>query len=310
MLHLEEIRQCLAQSGMLWRENENMAAHTTFRIGGPAALFVEVSSAQELSELMAKLHSLSVKPVIIGRGSNLLVSDKGIDAPVICVGEHFSQVSLSSAPERVAADGRTFVYAQSGASLTKLCRFCLEQGLSGLEFAYGIPGTVGGAIAMNAGAYGGEMKDVVVGAHHLTMDGTEKHLWNQELDFGYRHSFYTDHSACILGGWFALKPGSRDEIKALMDENLNKRQTKQPLEYPSAGSTFKRPVGNYASALIDQCGLKGRSVGGAQVSEKHAGFVINTGGATAQDVLDLVAVIQKVVKDQTGYDLECEIKLL
>jgi len=310
VLHMEEIRQCLAQSGMLWRENENMSAHTTFRIGGPAAFFVEPSAVEDLSMFLKKLHSLSVAPVIIGRGSDLLVNDKGIDAPVICMGEGFSEVFLCDAPNGMKDDGRVFVYAQSGASLTKLCRFCLEQGLTGLEFAYGIPGTVGGAIFMNAGAYGGEMKDVVVGANHLTMDGKQETLMGQQLEFSYRHSYYTDNCCCILGGWFALARSNRDEIKALMDENLNKRQTKQPLEYPSAGSTFKRPVGNYASALIDQCGLKGRSVGGAQVSEKHAGFVINTGGATAQDVLELVAEIQKVVKEKTGYELECEIKLL
>ena len=309
MLHLEEIKEYLKINNFEWREQEPMAPHTTFRIGGPAALFVEVNTAEPLSDLFTKLDSLNVTPVIVGRGSNLLVSDKGIDAPVVCLGEKFADVYLY--PEYAdKKDGKVYVYAQSGASLTKLCRFCLENGLSGLEFAYGIPGTVGGAIAMNAGAYGGEIKDMAVAADHITLSGKRERITGAQLDFGYRHSYYSDRNCCIVGAVFALEKGNKEEIKALMEENMHKRQTKQPLEYPSAGSTFKRPVGNYASALIDQCGLKGRSVGGAQVSEKHAGFVINTGNATAQDVLDLVKVIQSEVLEKTGYVLECEIKLL
>ena len=309
MLHIEEIKEYLKTNNFVWCEQESMIPHTTFRIGGPAALFIEATSAELLSGLFAKLSKLEVAPVIIGRGSNLLVSDKGIDAPVICVGEKFADVYLyESCNDK--QEGKVYVYAQSGASLTKLCRFCLENSLSGLEFAYGIPGTVGGAIAMNAGAYGGEVKDTVVAVDHLTLSGQQQRISGDELDFGYRHSYYTDHNCCIAGAVFALQTGNREEIRALMEENMHKRQTKQPLEYPSAGSTFKRPVGNYASALIDRCGLKGRSVGGAQVSEKHAGFVINTGNATAQDVLDLVKVIQDDVKEKTGYDLECEIKML
>ena len=286
-----------------------MTPHTTFRIGGPAALFVEVTSVEQLSGLLAKLCSLDVAPVVVGRGSNLLVNDCGIDAPVICFGENFSEVYLT---EDIGGgqEGKVNVYAQSGASLTKLCRFCLENSLSGLEFAYGIPGTVGGAVAMNAGAYGGEMKDIVTAVDHLTLNGTAERISGEEIDFGYRHSYYTDHNCCITGAVFALEKGCKEEIRSLMEENMHKRQSKQPLEYPSAGSTFKRPVGNYASALIDRCGLKGKSVGGAQVSEKHAGFVINTGNATAQDVLELVKVIQDIVKEKTGYNLECEIKML
>lgn len=309
MLHLEEIKEYLANNDCVWCENESMVPHTTFRIGGPAALFVEATSVQQLSGLLKQLDAFQITPVIIGRGSNLLVNDKGIDAPVIWMGEKFSDVCIV---EDFAnkQEGKTYVYAQSGASLTKLCRFCLENSLTGLEFAYGIPGTVGGAIAMNAGAYGGEMKDLVIAADHLTMTGEQQRIDADTLDFGYRHSYYTDHSRCILGAVFALEKGDRQQIRQLMEENMSKRQTKQPLEYPSAGSTFKRPAGNYASALIDQCGLKGTSVGGAQVSQKHAGFVINTGGATAQDVLGLVKVVQKCVEEKTGYRLECEIKVI
>lgn len=306
MLHLEEIKRFLTENAFIWREGEPMAPHTTFRIGGPAALFVEITDREGLGRLLALLGGLGVSPVVIGRGSNLLVRDEGIDAPVLCLGEGFAEVSLL--PEQ--QDGKTLVYAQSGASLTKLCRFCQQQGLSGLEFAYGIPGTVGGAVAMNAGAYGGEIKDTLLWAEHFTPDGREQRLAGAELALSYRHSFYTDHPAVILGACFALTPGEPLAILAAMEENMAKRRAKQPLELPSAGSTFKRPVGGYASALIDQCGLKGCTVGGAQVSRKHAGFVVNTGGATAKDVLDLVAVIQKNVKEQTGFALECEIKLI
>ncbi|MBP0963501.1 MAG: UDP-N-acetylmuramate dehydrogenase, partial [Oscillospiraceae bacterium] len=262
MLHIEEIKEYLKSNNFVWCEQESMVPHTTFRIGGPAALFIEASSAELLSGLFAKLSKLEVAPVIIGRGSNLLVSDKGIDAPVICVGEKFADVYLDESCND-KQEGKVYVYAQSGASLTKLCRFCLENSLSGLEFAYGIPGTVGGAIAMNAGAYGGEVKDTVVAVDHLTLSGQQQRISGDELDFGYRHSYYTDHNCCITGAVFALQTGNKEEIRALMEENMHKRQTKQPLEYPSAGSTFKRPAGNYASALIDRCGLKGRSVGGA-----------------------------------------------
>lgn len=306
MLHLEEIKRFLSENAFVWREREPMAPHTTFRIGGPAALFVEITEREKLGRLLALLHSLGVAPVVVGRGSNLLVRDEGIDAPVLCLGEGFSEVSLL--PEQ--QEGRRLVYAQSGASLTRLCRFCQQQGLSGLEFAYGIPGTVGGAVAMNAGAYGGEMKDTIVWAEHFTPGGREERLAGVELALSYRHSFYTDHPAVILGACFALVPGDPQAILAAMEENMAKRRAKQPLELPSAGSTFKRPVGGYASALIDRCGLKGCTVGGAQVSEKHAGFVVNTGGATAKDVLDLVAVIRKTVQEQTGFVLECEIKLI
>ena len=310
MQHLNEIKQFLHQSDLHWREGENMSLHTSFRIGGEAAVFIEPSSKTKLSALLKQLSGLQLEPVIIGRGSNLLVNDHGIDAPVICIGERFSDIWLQEPPQGITADGQVVVYAQSGASLTKLCKFCMDEGLTGLEFAYGIPGTVGGAICMNAGAYGGEMKDVVMAVEHLTMAGKEEILSGKELEFSYRHSYYSDHPCCISGGYFALAPGEKKEIRKEMDENMRKRQSKQPLEFPSAGSTFKRPEGNYASALIDQCGLKGVCVGGAQVSQKHAGFVINTGGATANDVLQLVQLIQKTVYDKTGYQLEYEIKIL
>ena len=307
MLNLDEIKSYLTLNRIQWKEGEKMSLHTTFRIGGPAALFIEPCDEAQLSGLLHFLHGLQAEPVVVGRGSNLLVADSGIDRPVICMGDSFSQINIVDRP---CEDGKTVVFAQSGASLTKLCRFCQENGLSGLEFAYGIPGTVGGAIYMNAGAYGGEMKDVVVGADYVTEDGTCRSAEAAELDFSYRHSCFTAMDYCITGGYFALTPGDKEAILSAMEENMHKRITKQPLDYPSAGSTFKRPVDNYASALIDRCGLKGFSVGGAQVSPKHAGFVINAGGATAKDVLELCEQVAAEVKKQTGYTLEKEIKLL
>ncbi|MBQ6626623.1 MAG: UDP-N-acetylmuramate dehydrogenase, partial [Ruminococcus sp.] len=185
--------------------------------------------------------------------------------------------------------------------------FAQTNSLAGLEFAYGIPGSVGGAVYMNAGAYGGEMKDVVTSVTHLTQDGDIVTLPLDELDFSYRHSVYKENNSIILSATIELKPGDKDEIKALMDDILNRRKTKQPLEYPSAGSVFKRPEGNFAGTLIEQCGLKGKTIGGAQVSEKHAGFIINVGGATCDDVLNLVKFVQETVQRETGYFLEREI---
>ena len=194
--------------------------------------------------------------------------------------------------------------------MAQLCQFACESGLSGLEFAYGIPGTVGGAVYMNAGAYGGEIKDVLQSVRFLDEDGTLRELPVERLSMSYRQSAFTDTGRVILSGEFALTPGDPAAIRAKMEDVLGRRRAKQPLEYPSAGSTFKRPEGNYASALIEQCGLKGRRVGGAQVSEKHSGFLINTGGATCRDVCALIEEVQQEVFRQTGYRLECEVKRL
>jgi len=202
------------------------------------------------------------------------------------------------------------VRAQSGASLAQLCTFALENSLSGLEFAYGIPGTVGGAVFMNAGAYGGEMKDVLLNSEYVSTDGTSGELDNEAMELSYRHSAYENSNLVITAASVRLAPADRNEIKSTMNDILARRKEKQPLEYPSAGSTFKRPEGNFAGALIEQCGLKGVSVGGAQVSEKHAGFIINRGGATAADILSLIKHVQARVKAQTGVSLETEIRLI
>lgn len=237
---------------------------------------------------------------VLGKGSNLLVSDRGIKGAVIYTGK---QCGISLTDENT-------VRAQSGASLAQLCTFALENSLSGLEFAYGIPGTVGGAVFMNAGAYGGEMKDVLLNSEYVSTDGTSGELDNEAMELSYRHSAYENSNLVITAASVRLAPADRNEIKSTMNDILARRKEKQPLEYPSAGSTFKRPEGNFAGALIEQCGLKGVSVGGAQVSEKHAGFIINRGGATAADILSLIKHVQARVKAQTGVSLETEIRLI
>ncbi|MBE6754298.1 MAG: UDP-N-acetylmuramate dehydrogenase, partial [Ruminococcaceae bacterium] len=232
-------------------------------------------------------------------GSNMLVDDNGIGGVVLRLDEQFCEITVSESG---------ILRAGAGATLSAMCHAALDASLTGLEFAWGIPGSVGGAAFMNAGAYGGEMKDVVVSCEYITPDGA----WNvynaDQCEFGYRTSVFQHQPYIITAVSVQLKPGDQREIRAQMDDILQRRKSKQPLELPSAGSVFKRPVGYYAGGLIEQCGLKGASVGGAQVSEKHAGFIVNKGGATCADVLGLVAHIQKTVLEQTGVTLECEIR--
>ncbi|MBC8569526.1 UDP-N-acetylmuramate dehydrogenase [Zongyangia hominis] len=278
-----------------------LSRYTTFHIGGPADVLIKPRSAEALAQVLRLCQETGTSKLILGKGSNLLVSDEGFAGAAICLDRPEGEIRLI---------GDDLIECDAGVSLKRLCTFAREQGLSGLEFAYGIPGSVGGAVYMNAGAYGGEMSDVLQSARHLDSEGREGCFAGEELKLSYRHSAYTDTDLCILSARFQLTPGDKGEIGAKMDDFLARRKSKQPLEYPSAGSTFKRPAGNYASALIDQCGLKGFRVGGAQVSEKHAGFVINTGGATCRDVKALIAKIQEKVKEQTGYCLECEVKMI
>ncbi len=277
-----------------------MASHTTFKIGGAARLVTEPKSANEIAQIVQKCNELGVRYMAIGNGSNLLVDDGGIDACVILLGKNFSDVRLLD---------DTTIYAEAGAQLIKVCRLALEEGLTGLEFAYGIPGSCGGAAFMNAGAYGGEMKDVLYKCDHITADGEKGELCGDELDLSYRHSAYYNNGCIVTGLYLKLKKGSKDEIKAKMDDLLGRRKDKQPLEFPSAGSTFKRPEGYFAGALIEECNLKGATVGGAQVSEKHAGFVINKGGATCRDVLDLCKKVSDTVYKNKGVKLEMEIRV-
>ena len=277
-----------------------MSLHTTFKIGGNARLVVYPQNEEQISELVKCAKAENVRLIAVGNGSNLLVDDDGIDACVLILGEPFSLIKL--------IDDET-IYAKAGAKLIALCRFAYEHSLSGLEFAYGIPGSAGGAAFMNAGAYGGEMKDVLYKCEHIDKNGDIGFLENDDLKLSYRHSAYYDNGAVITGLYLKLKKGEKSEIKEKMDDLIGRRRAKQPLEYPSAGSTFKRPEGYFAGALIEQCNLKGKSVGGAQVSEKHAGFVINKGGATCKDVLDLCKYCSDKVMEETGVKLEMEIRV-
>ena len=278
-------------------ENEPMSAHTTFKIGGAADVLITVGSIGELQTVLAACKADAVPYMILGNGSNLLVSDEGIEGAVIVLDGDFKEISV---------DG-TVVTAGAGAKLSRLCTVALENELSGLEFAYGIPGTVGGAMFMNAGAYGGEMKDVALSVTALTPDGEIVDYPAEALELGYRTSVFKKNDKIILFSKYNLHTGEREAIKAQMDDVMNRRKSKQPLEYPSAGSVFKRPEGAFAGTLIEQCGLKGKTVGGAQVSEKHAGFIINVGGATCGDVMELVRQVQDTVQRETGYYLEREI---
>ena len=284
--------------GCEYLAEEPMSRHTTFRIGGAAELFVSPSSTEMISALVKRCGELGVPVTFVGRGSNLLVSDEGIAGCVICLGQRFSAIRREG----------DFVVCQAGASLTELCRYALANSLGGLEFAYGIPGSVGGAIYMNAGAYGGEIKDVAAFVRHVAPDGRLERLEAGELGFGYRKSVYSQGKNCIVEVGFRLVPGDAEEIRVKMEELIARRRAKQPMELPSAGSVFKRPEGAFAGALIEKCGLKGRRVGGAMVSEKHAGFIVNVGGAACTDVEELVRVIKQEVRTGTGFELECEIK--
>ena len=281
--------------------NAPMKKYTSFKCGGNASVLITPDSSDSLQKIISYCYTKNVKPLIIGNGSNLLVTDNGIDNVVIKIGSKMSKIELID---------DTTIFCEAGASLKSLCMFALENSLSGLEFAYGIPGTLGGAVNMNAGAYGGEMKDVLFSCKHIDADGNIGELSQDELDLRYRGSVYTDNGFTIVSAIMKLKKAEMTDIKAAMDDKLQRRKDKQPLEYPSAGSTFKRPEGYFAGALIEESGLKGYTVGGAQVSEKHAGFVINKNKATATDVITLIKDVQKIVFEKHGVMLETEVKII
>lgn len=290
-------------------ENEPLSGYTTFRIGGPAELLVEAATEEELSALLGLLTSESIHHMLIGNGSNILFSDEGYDGVVILLDGDFMELEL---PDQIGApENRTVIRAGSAVRLSRLSSFAAENGLTGLEFACGIPGSTGGAVYMNAGAYGGEIKDTVLSVRLMRADGSEIFTRDAEhMDFGYRHSAVQDEGLIVLSADFALEKGDRDAIKAFMAELNKKRNSKQPVNFPSAGSTFKRPAGGYAAALIQDSGLKGFSVGGAQVSEKHSGFVINTGGATCRDVVTLMEKVRDKVLEDSGILLEPEVRII
>lgn len=282
------------------REYEPMSGHTTFRIGGPARLMALPKSDSEAEAAVGCAHRLGIAPFFMGNGSDLLVADRGYHGFVIKSVSGMATMSVKG----------NAITAGSGVLLARLANFALENGLTGLEFAHGIPGSLGGAITMSAGAYDGDMSMVVGEVCCLTQDGEREKVGGAQLDFAYRHSTFSDEKRFILGATLELKSGNASSIKALMEELGHRRRHKQPLDVPSAGSTFKRPAGYYASALIDECKLKGIQVGGAQVSTKHAGFIVNTGGATCEDVLALVELVRKTVLHETGVALELEIRTL
>lgn len=282
------------------RADEPMKNHTSFKIGGTADLFVTVSNKEQLDFVIRFARQENIPLFVLGNGSNLLVSDRGIRGTVLRLSGEFCDIGFHS-------DGS--IHCGSGAQLSKLCAFALENSLTGLEFAWGIPGSCGGAAFMDAGAYGGEMKDAVISCEHVDLStGEWGSFEGDELDFAYRHSVYSGGGYVITALNLRLEKGDKQAIRAKMDELMARRKDKQPLEYPSAGSVFKRPVGYFAGGLIEQCGLKGAQVGGAQVSPKHAGFIVNVGGATCEDVLGLIEKIQRTVREETGVELECEVR--
>lgn len=295
----EKVKAYCTKAGVYFRCDEPMRSHTSFRIGGRVPLFLVPKSVEELSALLPVLQP-NVPFFFLGKGSNLLIDDEGVDAAAIFLGKDFA---------RCTVEGDVLI-CEAGAPLAKACYTAYRNGLSGLEFAWGIPGSVGGAAYMNAGAYGGEMKDVVLYCDHLDENGNLCRIEAKELEYSYRHSFYTGKPLCIVRTAMKLAPKKREDIRARMDGLMERRKSKQPLEYPSGGSTFKRPEGAFAAALIEQCGLKGLTVGGAMVSEKHSGFLINYKNATCHDVLKLIEKVKGEVKRQTGYSLECEVMQL
>lgn len=296
----EKIRDYLPD--MTVERDVPMSRHTSFRIGGPARRMAFPESREQLVILLGLAEECGIRPFLLGRGTNLLVSDRGLDTLVIKTAERMTSIRR--------LDDVT-LEADVGVLLSRLAVYAQQAGLAGLEFAHGIPGSMGGAVCMNAGAYGGEMKQVLRSAAVLFPEEGIRTLSCEELNLSYRHSLLTEHpEAVVLYAEFELTPGDPEAIRAAMRELMAKRKASQPLEWPSAGSTFKRPEGHFAGTLIDQCGLKGLTVGGAQVSEKHAGFLINRGGATFADMAELIRQVQQRVLEETGVTLEPEVKIV
>ena len=303
---IETLRRALQQNALPFSEQEPLAAHTTFQIGGPAVFWCMPKDAAQLRSTLALCRANGARVYLLGNGSNTLFADEGYDGAVVDLrGLNFGPTAQAQ------PDGSTCLTAGAGLTLGRLCAAAQQQGLAGLAFACGIPGTLGGAVYMNAGAYGGEMKDVLESVTFLDSDLAERTLPAEELALGYRTSLFEQHPDwCILSATVRLQPGDSAAILAEMQDYLQRRKDKQPLEWPSAGSTFKRPQGAFAGKLIEDCGLRGFAVGGAQISEKHCGFVINRGGATCADVVRLTDQVKAIVLQKTGYTLEREIRVV
>lgn len=282
-------------------ENEPLKKHTSFKIGGNAEVYVMPETEEQIKEIILKCDEFQLKYYLLGNGSNVLFSDDTYNGVIISTIEKFNGIRQLS---------ETTFECDAGVKLTTLCNYALKNSFTGFECLYGIPGTVGGAIITNAGAYGGEVSDVIVEVNHIDDKGNFGSLIGEEIDFSYRHSAYETNGYTICSAVFVCEKGNKDEIKAKMDELIGRRREKQPLEFGSAGSTFKRPKGGYAAALIEQAGLKGTCVGDAEVSTKHSGFVINKGNATCNDVLELIDIIKKKVYETSGIMLECEVRIV
>ena len=282
------------------RFDEPMSRHTSFRIGGPVAVMAFPKSGEELAEILKVSALMDIKPAILGAGTNVLAPDEGIDGLVVCLKDCMGGMEqLDETTIRVAA----------GVTMTRAAMFAANLGLGGMEFAHGIPGTIGGGVYMNAGAYGGEIKDICTFVDVMDKDGNITRRTAEEMKFSYRHSVLEDEGGIVLAAEFKLVPTSPEDVKAKMKELQAKRSASQPLDLPSAGSAFKRPVGGFAAALIDQAGLKGYTVGGAGISTKHAGFAVNVGGATAADVRNLLQQVSDIVFEKSGIRLEPEVRI-
>lgn len=283
-----------------WKYNEPMNRHTSFRIGGNAEVFACPKTREELAEILKISAQLDIRPAILGAGTNVLAPDAGIEGIVIC---------LKDCLDGMEQIDSTHIRVMAGVTMTRAAVFAANLGLGGMEFAHGIPGSVGGGVYMNAGAYGGEIKDIAESVEIMDFDGNIRTLSNEDMKFSYRHSVLEDKGGIVISTLFRLTPAEPDAVKAKMKELQAKRSASQPLDLPSAGSAFKRPVGGYAAALIDQAGLKGYQVGGAAISTKHAGFAVNLGGATAQNVIDLLTQVSDIVYEKSGIRLEPEVRI-
>ena len=302
MLHMTDFQQKIAAAlpGISLRFEEPMARHTSFRIGGPAEVMALPGSPEELSEILKQSALLDVNPAILGAGTNVLAPDEGIRGLVICLKDCLGGMEQT---------GGDCVRIMAGVTMTRAAVFAANLGLGGMEFAHGIPGTVGGGVYMNAGAYGGEIRDICQSVDVMDLQGNVRTLSNEEMKFSYRHSILEDDGGIVISALFKLNPMDPAEIREKMKELQGKRSASQPLDLPSAGSAFKRPVGGYAAALIDQAGLKGFAVGGAAISTKHAGFAVNLGDATAQDVRGLLEQVSNIVFEKSGIRLEPEVRI-
>lgn len=292
-------------------ENAPMSKYTSFKAGGSAKALIEVKSTEELKSLLQLFDEEGINHMMLGNGSNTLFKDSGYDGIVIKLSKEFSYVKIEGNAAELKMGESCRVIAGSAALLSVMAKTILENSLTGFEFASGIPGSFGGALFMNAGAYGGEMRQIVKWVKAVSPDGREEKIFtNEEMEFGYRHSILEENGYIAVEAYLELKKGSYDDISAQMKELAQKRNSKQPVNYPSAGSTFKRPEGYFAGKLVEDAGLKGVSVGGAEVSTLHSGFIINKGGATATDILELIALCQNRVYDEFGVELKPEVRII